>query len=95
MTEQMTYLLQVLGKLKSCADVGYDYKKDESPFIDYILSDKNEHKLLRNFINPNTNKPWIDKDDDFLMGDSGGILMNINFVFVGTEIFSRTAKYFV
>ena len=94
MTEQMTYLLQVLGKLKSCADVGYDYKKDESPFIDYILSDKNEHKLLRNFINPNTNKPWIDKDDDFLMGDSGGILMNINFVFVGTEIFSRTAKFF-
>lgn len=90
--------LQILGKMESLNDSNYDYKinKDDKglPFIDYILSDKSEFKSLNNFINPTTNKNWIDKDSDFLMGDSGGVLMNINFVFVNTKIFSRTADFY-
>lgn len=39
-------------------------------------------------------KPWIDRDNDFLIGESGGVLMKIDFVFVGTEIFSRVADFY-
>lgn len=65
-----------------------------SPFIDYIIEDKSKYIPLSDTINPITGKNWIDRDNDFRVGSSGGVLMNIDFVFVNTEIFSRTAKFY-
>lgn len=75
-------------------DNRYDYETGRSPFIDYILEDKESYKLLSSSICRFTGKPWIDRDNDFLIGESGGILMKIDFIFVGTEIFSRVADFY-
>ena len=75
-------------------DNRYDYETGRSPFIDYILEDKESYKPLSSSICRFTGKPWIDRDNDFLIGESGGILMKIDFVFVGTEIFSRVADFY-
>lgn len=75
-------------------DNRYSYETGRSPFIDYILEDKESYKPLSSSICRFTGKPWIDRDNDFLIGESGGVLMKINFVFVGTEIFSRVADFY-
>lgn len=75
-------------------DNRYGYETDRSPFIDYILEDKESYKPLSSSICRFTGKPWIDRDNDFLIGESGGVLMKIDFVFVGTEIFSRVADFY-
>lgn len=75
-------------------DNRYGYETGRSPFIDYILEDKESYKPLSSSICRFTGKPWIDKDNDFLIGESGGVLMKIDFVFVGTEIFSRVADFY-
>lgn len=75
-------------------DNRYGYETGRSPFIDYILEDKESYKPLSSSICCFTGKPWIDRDNDFLIGESGGVLMKIDFVFVGTEIFSRVADFY-
>lgn len=75
-------------------DNHYGYETGRSPFIDYILEDKESYKPLSSSICRFTGKPWIDRDNDFLIGESGGVLMKIDFVFVGTEIFSRVADFY-
>lgn len=75
-------------------DNRYGYETGRSPFIDYILEDKESYKSLSSSICRFTGKPWIDRDNDFLIGESGGILMKIDFIFVGTEIFSRVADFY-
>ena len=75
-------------------DNRYDYETGRSPFIDYILEDKESYKPLSSSICRFTGKPWIDRDNDFLIGESGGVLMKIDFIFVGTEIFSRIADFY-
>ena len=75
-------------------DNRYGYEAGRSPFIDYILEDKESYKPLSSSICRFTGKPWIDRDNDFLIGESGGVLMKIDFVFVGTEIFSRVADFY-
>ena len=75
-------------------DNRYGYETGRSPFIDYILEDKESYKPLSSSICRFTDKPWIDRDNDFLIGESGGVLMKIDFVFVGTEIFSRVADFY-
>ena len=75
-------------------DNRYGYETGRSPFIDYILEDKESYKPLSSSICHFTGKPWIDRDNDFLIGESGGVLMKIDFVFVGTEIFSRVADFY-
>ncbi len=75
-------------------DNRYDYETGRSPFIDYILEDKESYKPLSSSICRFTGKPWIDRDNDFLIGESGGVLMKIDFIFVGTEIFSRVADFY-
>lgn len=75
-------------------DNRYGYETGRSPFIDYILEDKESYKPLSSSICRFTGKPWIDKNNDFLIGESGGVLMKIDFVFVGTEIFSRVADFY-
>lgn len=75
-------------------DNRYGYETGRSPFIDYILEDKESYKPLSSSICRFTGKPWIDRDNDFLIGESGGVLMKIDFVFVDTEIFSRVADFY-
>lgn len=95
MTEQMIEHLTLLTKQKHYRkDNRYDYETGRSPFIDYILEDKESYKPLSSSICRFTGKPWIDRDNDFLIGESGGILMKIDFIFVGTEIFSRIADFY-
>ena len=59
------------------------------PFLDYINEDKSRYKHAKDC-------GFIDDDDLFLIGDSGGFLMNINpdTRFVNTELFYETANYF-
>lgn len=95
MTEQMIEHLTLLTKQKHYRkDNRYNYETGRSPFIDYILEDKESYKPLSSSICRFTGKPWIDRDNDFLIGESGGVLMKIDFVFVGTEIFSRVADFY-
>lgn len=95
MTEQMIEHLTLLTKQKHYRkDNRYGYETGRSPFIDYILEDKESYKPLSSSICRFTGKPWIDRDNDFLIGESGGVLMKIDFVFVGTEIFSRVADFY-
>jgi hypothetical protein len=95
MTEQMIEHLTLLTKQKHYRKNNrYGYETGRSPFIDYILEDKESYKPLSSSICRFTGKPWIDRDNDFLIGESGGVLMKIDFVFVGTEIFSRVADFY-
>lgn len=95
MTEQMIEHLTLLTKQKHYRkDNRYGYETGRSPFIDYILEDKESYKPLSSSICRFTGKPWIDRNNDFLIGESGGVLMKIDFVFVGTEIFSRVADFY-
>lgn len=95
MTEQMIEHLTLLTKQKHYRkDNRYGYETGRSPFIDYILEDKESYKPLSSSICRFTGKPWIDRDNDFLIGENGGVLMKIDFVFVGTEIFSRVADFY-
>lgn len=75
-------------------DNRYGYETGRSPFIDYILEDKESYKPLSSSICRFTGKSWIDRDNDFLIGESGGVLMKIDSIFVGTEIFSRVADFY-
>lgn len=75
-------------------DNRYGYETGRSPFIDYILEDKESYKPLSSSICRFTGKLWIDRDNDFLIGESGGVLMKIDFIFVGTEIFSHVADFY-
>ena len=75
-------------------DNRYGYETGRSPFIDYILEDKESYKPLSSSICRFTGKPWIDRNNDFLIGESGGVLMKIDFIFIGTEIFSRVADFY-
>lgn len=95
MTEQMIEHLTLLTKQKHYRkDNRYGYETGRSPFIDYILEDKENYKPLSSSICRFTGKPWIDRDNDFLIGESDGVLMKIDFIFVGTEIFSRVADFY-
>lgn len=95
MTEQMIEHLTLLTKQKHYRkDNRYGYETGRSPFIDYILEDKESYKPLSSSICRFTGKPWIDRDNDFLIGESGGVLMKIDFIFIGTEIFSRVADFY-
>lgn len=95
MTEQMIEHLTLLTKQKHYRkDNRYGYETGRSPFIDYILEDKESYKPLSSSICRFTGKSWIDRDNDFLIGESGGVLMKIDFVFVGTEIFSHVADFY-
>lgn len=69
-------------------------KMDSLPFIDYIKSDKSKYPFASTQINPDTRKEYIDSYNDFLIGESGGFLMNISFKFINTHIFTEVARTF-
>ena len=59
------------------------------PFLDFINEDKSRYVHAKD-------AGYLDDDDLFLIGDSGGFLMNINpkCKFVNTELFYEVADYF-
>lgn len=72
----------------------WGYKRGDIPFIDYLCEDKTKYPKASEGISYITNKPLYDPDDDFLLGNSGGILMNINFIVINIERLSRSADAF-
>lgn len=56
-------------------------------FINYCREDKSQYK-------PITSVGFDDPDNDFLLGNSGGLLMKIDFVFVNTHVYSEVATHF-
>ena len=78
-----------LTKSKEWLKGNFDYEadnKDKSlPFVNYVLEDKSHYPLASSSYNENINANYIDKDNDFLIGNSGGFLLNLNFVFAGIE----------
>ena len=72
----------------------WGYKRGDIPFIDYLCEDKSKYPKASEGISYITNKPLYDPDDDFLLGNSGGILMNINFIVINIERLSRSANTF-
>ena len=63
------------------------YIKGTHPFIDYVHEDKRQYPFA-------SSQDYIDEDDDFLIGMSGGFLMNMDFMFVNTELFTEVAEYY-
>ena len=59
------------------------------PFLDFINEDKNRYKTA-------TEAGYYDPYNLFLIGDSGGFLMNINpkVKFINTELFYEVADYY-
>ena len=59
------------------------------PFLDYILEDKSRYKKA-------SEAGYVDPHDLFLIGDSGGFLMNINpqIKFVNTHLLTEMADYY-
>lgn len=72
----------------------WGYKRGDIPFIDYLCEDKSKYPKASEGISYITNKPLYDPDDDFLLGNSGGILMNIDFIVINIERLSRSADAF-
>lgn len=72
----------------------WGYKRGDIPFIDYLCEDKNKYPKASEGISYITNKPLYDPDNDFLIGNSGGILMNIDFIVINIERLSRAADAF-
>lgn len=72
----------------------WGYKRGDIPFIDYLCEDKSKYPKASEGISYITNKPLYDPDNDFLLGNSGGILMNINFIVINIERLSRSANTF-
>jgi hypothetical protein len=58
------------------------------PFIDYVFEDKRHYPTA-------TSAGFIDPDNDFLIGDSSGFLMNMDFVFVNTHLFNEVSTNFM
>lgn len=56
------------------------------PFINYYLEPKEGYKKA--------SLDFVDLDDDFLIGSSGGILMNMDFIFIDTKVFSEVAEHY-
>jgi hypothetical protein len=63
-------------------------------FIDYILEDKSKYPFAKDVLNPKLGINYIDPDNDFLVGKSGGLLMNMNFMFVNTSVFTQVSDYY-
>ena len=72
----------------------WGYKRGDIPFIDYLCEDKSKYLKASEGISYITNKPLYDPDNDFLIGNSGGILMNIDFIVINIERLSKAADTF-
>lgn len=59
------------------------------PFLEFLREDKSRYKHAKD-------AGYVDKDDLFLLGDSGGFLMNIRpgWKFINTHLFQEAANYY-
>lgn len=71
----------------SCIPGDDKYEEGLLPYIDYYFEDKSAYPLART-------KGYVDLDNDYLIGDSGGLLMKMDFVFINTKEFSEVADHF-
>lgn len=67
----------------------YPIIKESYPFLDYINEDKRRYKTA-------SEAGFCDPDNDFLIGESGGFLMNINAgdKFIDTHLLTEHADYY-
>lgn len=72
----------------------WGYKRGDIPFIDYLCENKSKYPKASEGISYITDKPLYDPDNDFLIGNSGGILMNIDFIVINIERLSKAADTF-
>lgn len=72
----------------------WGYKRGDIPFIDYLCENKSKYPKASEGISYITNKSLYDPDNDFLIGNSGGILMNIDFIVINIERLSKAADTF-
>ena len=80
--------------IKAAPENKWGYKRGDIPFIDYLCEDKSKYPKVSEGISYITNKPLYDPDNDFLIGNSGGILMNIDFIVINIERLSKAADTF-
>lgn len=80
--------------INSAPENKWGYKRGDIPFIDYLCEDKSKYPKASEDISYITNKPLYDPDNDFLIGNSGGILMNIDFIVINIERLSKAADTF-
>lgn len=64
----------------------------ELPFIEYVESDKSMYPFANTILDKRYDRNFIDDDNDFRIGNSGGFLMNIDFKFINTDVFSEAAR---
>lgn len=87
-----------LAKDKEWLETNFKYsigtKGKSLPCIDYLLEDKSNYPKASSAFNKKTRSYYIDEDDDFLVGHSGGFLINIDYVFINTYKFSVVADFF-
>ena len=71
----------------------WDYKRGDIPFIDYLCEDKSKYPKASEGISYITNKPLYDPDNDFLIGNSGGIVINIERLSKAADTFDEYGTY--
>lgn len=69
-------------------------KKETLPFIEYYYEDKSKFPFASEVVDERSGKEFIDPDNNFRVGDNGGFLMNIDFVFRKTERFTEAAQHY-
>lgn len=67
---------------------------NESSYYKWLCEDKSKYPHAKDVVNPRTGQKYIDPDDDFLIGESGGFLFNLTFTFINTHLLSPAAKVF-
>lgn len=89
-----TYWKNSCDGINAAPENKWGYKRGDIPFIDYLCEDKSKYPKASEGISYITNKPLYDPDNDFLIGKSGGILMNIDFIVINIERLSKAADTF-
>lgn len=89
-----TYWKNSCDGINAVPENKWGYKRGDIPFIDYLCEDKSKYPKASEGISYITNKPLYDPDNDFLIGNSGGILMNIDFIVINIERLSKAADTF-
>lgn len=62
-------------------------KYKETSYYKYLVEDKSKYKSARE-------AGYIDPDDDFVIGESGGFIFNNKFTFVNTDLLRERAIYY-
>lgn len=57
------------------------------PILDYVNEDFSKYPTA-------SSQGWVDRDNDFLIGESGGLLFKMDFIFKKVDRFQRASIYF-